>query len=166
MASIKHIVVPTDFSEPADAALTYGIELARQLGATVSLVHVFEDPTVAVFSDQYVPFPPEVRGELLADVRRRLADEIARRGYSEMTPVVLVGQTARAIVETARERHADLIVMGTHGRHGMAHLLLGSVAERVVRTAPCPVLTVRPPEAHVRAAEPVRTFEWAGTVVV
>lgn len=85
--------------------------------------------------------------EMLADLRRRLNDVVAKRGHSELNPEVLIGPTARSIVESARDSKADLIVMGTHGRHGMAHLLLGSVAERVVRIATCPVLTVRPPAA-------------------
>jgi nucleotide-binding universal stress UspA family protein len=144
MTDIKRILVPTDFSEPADAALTYALELASKLGATVSLVHVFDDPS-GIHSGEYVPMPAEMRGQILADLRRRLADVVSKRGHSELNPQVLVGPTAQAIVDGARDVGADLIVMATHGRHGMAHLLLGSVAERVVRTAACPVLTVRPP---------------------
>lgn len=144
MADIKRILVPTDFSEPADAALTYALALAAKLGATVSLVHVFDDPA-GIHSGEYVPMPADMRAEILADLRRRLAEVAVKRGHSELNPQVLVGPTARSIVEGARDSKADLIVMGTHGRHGMAHLLLGSVAERVVRTAACPVLTVPPP---------------------
>ena len=145
MSDIKRILVPTDFSMPADAALTYALDLASKLGATVSLVHVFDDPS-GIQSGEYVPMPAEMRGELLAALRRRLAEVAAKRGHSELNPQVLIGPTARTIVDTARESGADLIVIGTHGRHGMSHLLLGSVAERVVRTAACPVLTVRPPQ--------------------
>jgi universal stress protein A len=146
MADIKRILVPTDFSQPADGALTYALDLARTLGATVSLVHVFDDES-GIHSGEYVPMPAEKRNEILADLRRRLNDVVAKRGHSELNPEVLIGPIARSIVESARDSKADLIVMGTHGRHGMAHLLLGSVAERVVRTATCPVLTVRPPAA-------------------
>jgi universal stress protein A len=150
MANIQRILVPTDFSESADAALTYAIDLAVTLGAAVSLIHVFDDPFAGGrYTAEYIPMPAEMRAEMLANLRKRLADVIAGRGYSEVTPELLVGSTAGAIVDAARERTADLIVMGTHGRHGMAHLLLGSVAERVVRTAPCPVLTVR---SHAPAA--------------
>ena len=145
MAEIKRILVPTDFSEPADGALTYALDLASKLGATVSLVHVFEDPA-GIHSGAYVPMPAEMRGEILADLRRRMAEVAATRGHAELNPRVLIGPAAQSIVEAARDSQADLIVMGTHGRHGMAHLLLGSVAERVVRTATCPVLTVRPPK--------------------
>jgi universal stress protein A len=149
MADIKRIVVPTDFSEPADAALTYAIGLASKLGAEVSLVHVFDDPA-GIHSGEYVPLPAELRGEILAGVRRRLADVVAKHGDVHLTSQVLIGPTARSIVDGARDSRADLIVMGTHGRHGMAHLLLGSVAERVVRTSTCPVLTVRTPPATGR----------------
>ena len=146
MADIKRILVPTDFSEPADGALTYALDLAAKLGATVSLVHVFDDES-GIHSGEFVPMPAEMRNEILADLRRRLNEVVAKRGHSELNPEVLIGPTARRIVESARDSKADLIVIGTHGRHGMAHLLLGSVAERVVRTASCPVLTVRPPAA-------------------
>jgi nucleotide-binding universal stress UspA family protein len=109
-------------------------------------VHVFEDPFVtgAFAAETYAPMPPATRAALLDDATTRLAhrlppDEQARfRGTTE----IITGVSAPAIVEYARDHHIDLIVMGTHGRTGMAHLLIGSVAERVVRTAPCPVLTV------------------------
>jgi nucleotide-binding universal stress UspA family protein len=149
MTEIKRMLVPTDFSAPADAALAYAVDLAAKLGARVSLVHVFDDPFVVngVFSGEFVPLPMELRNEILADLRRRLADVVATSGHSELSPQVLVGPIAKTIVEAAQEQAADLIVMGTHGRGAVAHLLLGSVAERVVRTATCPVLTVRPPAA-------------------
>lgn len=136
MATFSRILVPTDFSEPADEALNYALGLAQALGATVSLVHAVNDP----FD---VPTPPEIRHQILSDIRRRLGDRVAQSGRADVSSVIRTGPTARAIVACAREQKADLIVMGTHGRHGMAHLLMGSVAERVVRTAECPVLTVR-----------------------
>jgi nucleotide-binding universal stress UspA family protein len=142
MTNIKRILVPTDFSEPADEALDHALFLAQALGATISLAHVFQDPYAAAFvSEQYVPMPAALREEALDEVRHHLAARVARSGRRDMTTEILSGPAAQAIVE--RGRDADLIVMGTHGRHGMAHLLMGSVAERVVRLAPCPVLTVR-----------------------
>jgi nucleotide-binding universal stress UspA family protein len=153
MSDIKRILVPTDFSAAADAALNYAVGLAAKLGATVSAVHVFDDPFVAggVFSGEYVPMPPELREEMLQDLRRRLADTVAKHGHSELSPQVLIGPTARTIVDSARDARADLIVMGTHGRSGISHVLLGSIAERVVRTAECPVLTVRSRAARAAA---------------
>ena len=144
MTEIKRILVPTDFSEPADKALTYALDLAAKLGASVTLIHVFDDPFAnGVYTGEYMPIPAHIREEILADLRRKLADAVARRGHSEVNLEVQFGSTARTIVDGAAERNIDLFVMGTHGRGGMAHLLLGSVAERVVRTASCPVLTVR-----------------------
>jgi nucleotide-binding universal stress UspA family protein len=144
MTSIKRILVPTDFSEPADEALNYAFDLAQTMGATVSLAHVFEDPfQPAFYSEQYVPMPTDFRDDILAHIYRQLAERVARSGRSDTSSEVLTGPTAPAIVDLARKQKADLIVMGTHGRHGVAHLLIGSVAERVVRTATCPVLTVR-----------------------
>lgn len=147
MADIKRILVPTDFSEPAEAALIYALGLAAKLGAKVSVVHVFDDQS-GILVGEYVPMPAEMRSNILADLRRRLNEVVTKLGHSELNPEVLIGPTARSIVESARDSKADLIVMGTNGRHGVAHLLLGSVAERVVRTAACPVLTVRPPSAN------------------
>jgi nucleotide-binding universal stress UspA family protein len=98
-----------------------------------------------MYAADYMPMPMETRAELLADLCKRLEDLTAKSGYAQVAVDVLIGPTAKVIVEAARDRNVDLIVMGTHGRHGMAHLLLGSIAERVVRTASCPVLTVRSP---------------------
>ena len=144
MTPITRILVPTDFSEPADQALDYALALATSVGATISLVHVFDDPFErTLYSEQYVPMPAEIRDEILGNVRRHLAERVSRCGRPDVTSAILTGPTAQAIVDRARDQKADLIVMGTHGRHGVAHLLMGSVAERVVRTAACPVLTVR-----------------------
>jgi nucleotide-binding universal stress UspA family protein len=140
--AISRILVATDFSASADAALAYALKLADQVGATVRLVHVFEDPDASLYSEVYVPMPPEQRAEILADMRRQLTARVTASGHGNITTDVLTGAAARTIVEGATEEHCDLIVMGTHGRHGMAHLLMGSVAERVVRTSVCPVLVV------------------------
>ncbi len=140
--TFTRILVPTDFSDTSDAALTYATSVAAAFGASLHLVHVFEDPFTAgtLASEVYAPIPPEVRKQVLADLQTRLDARLPAGGG---TTAVLTGTTARAITDYAREQQADLIVMGTHGRGGMAHLLLGSVAERVVRTASCPVMTVR-----------------------
>lgn len=142
--TIRRILVPTDFSQPADEALDYAFDLAQAVGATVSLAHVLDEPFEGtIYSEHYAPMSAEVREALLADIRRRLADRAARGGRSDVTSSILTGPTAPAIVDNARHQKIDLIVMGTHGSHETAHLLMGSVAERVLRTAACPVLTVR-----------------------
>ena len=147
MTGITRILVPTDFSPTADAALTYAKRVAGQFDASLHLVHAFEDPftTAAFAAEAYTTLPLALREQLLGEAAGRLderltADERARfKGSTE----IVSGTPTSTIVECARSRGADLIVMGTHGRGGMAHVLLGSVAERVVRTAPCSVLTLR-----------------------
>jgi nucleotide-binding universal stress UspA family protein len=143
---IARILVPTDFSETADSALTYAKALASQLGASVHLLHVFADPytSAAYASEVYAPMPPEVRARALKDIEECLRERLDGEGAEVMgTTAVVTGLTAKQIVRYAAEHGIDLIVMGTHGRRGVSHILLGSVAEHVVRTARCPVLTVR-----------------------
>ena len=147
MTHISRLVVPTDFSTTSDAALAYAKMLAEQFGASLHLVHAFEDPftTAAFAAEVYTPLPLSLRENLLREVQRRLAERlpVEQRARFNGTVEAVTGTPAKTIVEYARSSGADLIVMGTHGRGGMAHLLLGSVAERVVRTALCPVLTIR-----------------------
>lgn len=142
------ILVPTDFSEPSDAALQYARMLAREFGASLHLLHVFQPPlhlASVVSTEVYLADAFAIQAELMEQAKNRLAERVTtgdRERYGASAEIV-TGQTASTIVKYATERHMDLIVMGTHGRGGMSHVLLGSVAERVVRTAPCPVLTVR-----------------------
>jgi nucleotide-binding universal stress UspA family protein len=141
------ILVPTDFSPPSDAALATARMLAARFGSSIHLVHVIEDPytSVAFATEVYGYMPPGVKETWQREAQSHL-DELltdADRTEFRATTEVLFGSSAAAIVEHARENGMDLIVMGTHGRGAVAHLLLGSVAERVVRTAGCPVLTVR-----------------------
>jgi nucleotide-binding universal stress UspA family protein len=153
------ILVPTDFSPTADAALSYAKTLAARLGASLHLVHVLSDPyAVATYVPEvYAPVSPETRERVLAEAQERLrerlnADEEQRFRGSR---AVVCGLTAKEIVNYASQQHINLIVMGTHGRRGVAHLILGSVAEHIVRTAQCPVLTVQ--YAHVEAVIPETT---------
>src|SRR5262245_17395776 len=142
----KRILVPIDFSPPSDAALAYARSVAGRYGASLHLLHVAEDPYRAFYSAEV--FVPEIEGlreEILNDTEKRLNDRLRPSDVTGLhaTAESIIGTPAGSIVEYAAGRDVDLIVMGTHGRGGMAHLLLGSVAERVVRTAQCPVLTVR-----------------------
>jgi universal stress protein A len=149
MAPVTKILVPTDFSATADAALEYAKVLAGQLGVSLHLLHVFSDPyaVAAHAPDVYATVPPTLRERALEEarecLRQRLTAEEEERFHG--TCDIVCGLTARQIVAYADDNAIDLIVMGTHGRRGVAHLLLGSVAEHVVRTATCPVLTVRDP---------------------
>jgi nucleotide-binding universal stress UspA family protein len=150
MIAIRNILVATDFSESSATALNYGRELARRFGAVLHVIHVVDDISARVTVASGLPYDlGRAQVELEMSARTRLAgcfDDADRR---ELT-IEIVQRTspspAYAISNYAREAGIDLIITGTHGRGTMAHLFMGSVAERVIRTAPCPVLTVRTPE--------------------
>jgi universal stress protein A len=141
------ILVPTDFSPPSEAALATAEALAAQFGAAIHLIHVLEDPYAAALysADIYGYVPRELKESWRREAQARLDVLLDRpeKAQFRATTNVIFGSPARAIVDYARENAMNLIVVGTHGRGGVAHLLLGSVTERVVRTAECPVLTVR-----------------------
>ena len=162
MTRITLILVPTDFSVTADAALDYAIGLAEKFGASIQLLHVLDDPFVfeGMSAEAYIAEAPVLRTAMLEDARERLRHRAApREDGVQVEREVLFGHGARTIAEYAAERHVDLIVMGTHGRTGLAHFMLGSVAERLVRTAPCPVLTVKHPDAKGHRSELVYDVE-------
>jgi nucleotide-binding universal stress UspA family protein len=149
MVAIKNILVATDFSEPSGVALAYGRDLARTYNARLHVLHVVEDVML-----RYTPEVGFIGKDLqkdLEDSARRDLDALIRdddRNELGAVGVMTRGiNPAKTIVEYAKSNPIDLIVTGTHGRGAVEHLLLGSVAERVVRTAPCPVLTVH---AHER----------------
>jgi nucleotide-binding universal stress UspA family protein len=150
MVALKTILVATDFSEPAAAALAYGRALARTFDAALDVVHVIGDiSTLAYGADGYVAMLPDMQRDVEHAARQQLTALLADHAESKppTRPVVLTSNaTAAAIVDYAARERIDLIVTSTNGRGAVAHLLLGSVAERIVRTAPCPVLTVRHPE--------------------
>ena len=149
MIAIKNIMVATDFSEPSQAALLYGRELARTFGASLHVLHVVEDLVARAATDAYPMVLPEMQRDIEDAAWKQLESMLtsADRTTLRARPAVRTAVApAAAIVDYAAATGIDLIVMGTHGRGAMAHLLMGSVAERVVRTAPCPVLTVRHPE--------------------
>jgi len=155
---ITRILVPTDFSEPSDAALAYAKALAAQFGASLHLIHVVEDPVVTgVFgTETYIPDSPGFSAGLRSEAEQHLATRLtpAEREKFNATTELLNGVSAPTIIEAARDRAIDLIVMGTHGRTGVAHALMGSVTERVVRTAHCPVLTMHAMVEPVMQAAP------------
>jgi nucleotide-binding universal stress UspA family protein len=136
---IHHILAPTDFSEAATETVTAAFELAQTFGAKLSLLHVIEVPVYAM--EVALPL-----ADLEQDARRELARLLpeAETAHVAVTRLVELGVPAQKIVDTATAEQVDLIVMATHGRTGLGHLILGSVAERVVRLAPCAVLTIRP----------------------
>jgi nucleotide-binding universal stress UspA family protein len=156
--TITNILVPVDFSPHAEHAFTYATTLAERFGAKLALLYVVDDSFVTGgwSSEIYVPNVPELMENLIADADRRLATLKASAAALGLTveTAVIRGRPAPAIVEHAKNGGFDLIVMGTHGRTGVSHVVMGSVAERVLRKAPCPVLTVRGTEALEASAKP------------
>ena len=146
---IRRILAPTDFSELSKQGLKSALELAQSFGAKLLLMHVVEPP----------PYPMEgivpshMGATLLDDLERQASHELSHmlaetpEHRIEVARRVVVGIPHLKIVEVAEEDKTDLIVMTTHGRTGLSHLVMGSVAEKIVRTAPCPVLTIRPTSA-------------------
>lgn len=152
--NITKILVPVDFSPHAERAFGYATALARRLGAELTLVHVVEDPyaTGAWGTEAYLPNSAELLQEVIVSAGRELTTWTVREAATGLTvkTAVIPGRPAQAIIEHAASEGHDLIVMGTHGRTGLSHAVMGSVAERVLRKAPCPVLTIR---ANVGANE-------------
>jgi nucleotide-binding universal stress UspA family protein len=149
--ALKNILVATDFSEPAEAALRYGRELARRFNASLHVLHVVED--LAARPNPVAGIPMDtgaMQTTLEQDARANLEtlvpepDRSALRCHLEIAVSAWPGQ---AILGYARDANIDLVIVGTHGRKGLAHFFMGSVAQQAARTASCPVLTVR---AHGR----------------
>ena len=141
MITLKRILVPHDFSETSENAVRYALALAHNFGAKLYLLHVSEKARFEMATE----FPLGLDGTLEDAVRERMVKILTPREQIDFKPVFEFrsGSPALEIARYAKEADIDLIVMGTHGRGFVAHAVLGSVAEKVVRTAPCPVLTVR-----------------------
>ncbi len=149
MIALKQILVPTDFGEPSAQALEYGRHLARQFGATLHVLHTVENVMIPGGAEVPAVAVQQVEQGLEQVGRRQMAQVITdddRSSLKVVTEVRAAGSAATDILEYARDNAIDLIVMGTHGRRALPRLLMGSVAERIVRSAPCPVLTVRTDE--------------------
>lgn len=145
---VKTILVPSDFSEYAEYAFTWALEMAEKWGAKVIVVNVAPMFSHLAYPESvYMLDLAKMEAEIIADAEKKLQEFIAKKGMSAVTVETraVMGDPFWEICKAAEQDHADLIVMGSHGRTGLAHVLLGSVAERVVRHAPCPVLVARQP---------------------
>jgi nucleotide-binding universal stress UspA family protein len=143
--ALKRILVPTDFSESANHALRYGISFAREYKAELTLLHVVETLSVGYASDLFPVPMAEVLDEITGYAKAELTKLVAlarERGVTALD-VVIQGKPAAEVIRYAQEQAIDMIVLGTHGRGMLDHALFGSTTERVVRKAPCPVLTCR-----------------------
>lgn len=145
MIRIKHIVVTTDLSVESHSAMEYAAWLAEKEKASVTLFYSVDNLPQVAYHTVDLTFD-KFRSEVLAGERKRLEEFAGRfqKNFSNgLTVVMSEGYAPHEIVRFASEKNADIIVMSTHGRTGIQHVVLGSVAERVVRTALCPVLTVK-----------------------
>ena len=146
---IKKILCPTDFSENSEYALKYALALATLTQADLQLFHVVEPITYPQSTEFFEPVLDEVELMMKMETafQQQLEDQVTtlKAQYPKIKGKLVTGNTFLEIIQAARDDDVDIIVMGTHGRTGLAHVLIGSVAERVVREAPCPVLTVKLP---------------------
>jgi nucleotide-binding universal stress UspA family protein len=142
MTAFQHILVPTDFGEPSSRALDVAIALASKFDSKLTLLHVSWLPVTAhITYGEGLPWPTDAYAQEGEKELAKVAS-YARERFSRLESVVVKGEPWEEILRTAKERGADLIVMGTHGRRGLSRAFLGSVAEKVVRLSPIPVLTV------------------------
>ncbi len=139
----QRIIVPTDFSACAEEALGVAIELARKFDSHLTLVHACEPPTYAYMGMVTTPLDLVTPVQDAAREALRQAAEVLRTKYPSSEALLLFGLATVELLAAIDSNKADLVVMGTHGRTGITHALLGSIAERLVRTSPVPVLTVR-----------------------
>lgn len=145
---IKKILCPVDFSECSDHALKYATAFAQMYSSRLSLLHVVEMPFLPAYSMAGIPdiyFPVDEVQKQCADKMNKLVEKLSD-GDLDVHGDVQVGSPFLEIIKRAKEEESDLIVLGTHGRSGLKHMIIGSVAEKVVRKAPCPVLSVKHPE--------------------
>ena len=148
---VKNILVPVDYSHSGDAALDYAVTLAQESDAELHLVHVYEQVSTYVDGGFASPPLPVVTPDDLKAEQERL-NAVIPENADKVRREFIVGSPADELVDYAKKENIDLIVMGTHGRTGLNRLLMGSVAEGVVRRATCPVLTIKQPEKKLQDA--------------
>lgn len=150
MIELKNILMTTDLSENANAAAPFAAELARRFSGRIQLIHVFEDvlyfpmvPEPGSYAFDPVGMMDSIRNEKNRQLKVA-AKALGDKEHVEVTPVLLEGHPPTKIVKYAADQKADCLVVATHGRTGLSHLIFGSVAERLVRMSACPVLSIRP----------------------
>jgi universal stress protein A len=146
MTRIKNILVPVDFSDAAKQALRYACELADTFEASLHVLHAVENPYLPGGYMEFYPLPAEFFDQIEREARRQLETVLTSEEQARYGAVLVqrTGVPAQEILHYVRAQgHIDLIVMATHGRGGVARLMMGSVADKIVRAAPCPILTLR-----------------------
>lgn len=160
MIKIANVLVATDFSDASASALTYGREFARAFGARLHVLHIVDSPLMWVGPEAIGVDVARLQAELEAGAQNMLSGLVTAEDRAQLnaTAVTRTGTApAFEIAEYAKSEGIDLILIGTHGRGFVGHLLMGSVAEKVVRIAPCPVLTVHHPEKEFIAPDALQT---------
>jgi nucleotide-binding universal stress UspA family protein len=161
MLPLRAILVPVDFSEHSDSVFRLACSLARDHGARVYLLHVLATPAAVYAGGMVLAVPNDNKDQAWNSLRQFQAPDPS----ISVEPRLAEGDAADAILRVIADLHCDLVVMGTHGRTGLGRLLMGSVAEKVVRRAPCPVLTVKiPPAAAPASGQAADAGAAAGTV--
>ena len=143
MTRFRQILVPVDFEGPAQEALEVAVDVALAFDAKLTLIHAWEVPAAAYAAMTYVPADFWTAIEQAATEQLKSTLEQVQKRLPRAESILAKGAPAHEIIAAADRTKADLIVMGTHGRRGMSHVLLGSVAEKIVRLSPVPVLTIR-----------------------
>lgn len=155
MGLIERVLFTTDFSQYSEYALNFALEFAEKYGAELIILHVVSQPTYPVSPEAFVPnYSPEKIAEQLEKEAGEKLDQIIAEKVKDRVAcrkIVLTGTPYREIVATAKELGVSLIVMATHGRTGLSYVFMGSVAEKVVRKAACPVLTIKHPDFAIQA---------------
>ena len=145
--TVKNILVPTDFSDGSAEAVRYAFDLAVSLRATLHIMHVLENPFApGAFMEMYTPPPPEYFTEMERTAEAKLRETVTPEQKQQVDIVLTtrLGAAASEILDRLQEEPTiDLIVMATHGRGGVARMVMGSVTDKIIRSAPCPVLTLR-----------------------
>ena len=154
--TVKNILVPTDFSDGSAEAVRYAFDLAVSLGATLHIMHVLENPFApGAFMEMYTPPPPEYFTDMERMAEAKLRETVTPEQQKQANIVLTtrLGVAASEILDRLQEEpKIDLVVMATHGRGGVARMVMGSVTDKVIRSAPCPVLTLRT-HPHSRNSE-------------
>ena len=153
--TVKNILVPTDFSDGAAEAVRYAVDLAASLRAALHIMHVLENPFApGAFMEMYTPPPPEYFTDMERMAETKLRDTVTPEQQNQVNIVLTtrLGVAASEILDRLDEEpKIDLVVMATYGRGGVARMVMGSVTDKVIRSAPCPVLTLRA-HPHSKAA--------------
>ena len=159
MIKIANVLVATDFGAASESALNYGREFARTFGAALHVLHVIENPTMWAGPEAAAVDFVAVQKDMEAGARAALEKVVTDEDRTQLKAVAAVrsGPPALEIVGYARDAGADIIILGTHGRGFVGHMFMGSVAERVVRIAGCPVLTIRHPEHEFLGPDALQT---------